>query len=129
VKIEQIKASAGRTFNHPYEQYSNLRCDVHLDARLEDGEDPVEAVGKLQAQVEELAEGHKQALLKNLHTLQRIAEATTEISELERRMQHADGRLKELRQAVAAYQQAPSGPFRLTAERDRDEEHDDGEAQ
>lgn len=124
MKIDEVKVSAGRTFNHPYESYSNLRCDVHLGAKLDDGEEPLEAAKQLQARAEELAEGHKVALLKNIEDLQRIAQASTEISALERRMQEADARLKELRRSVSAYQSEPAGPFQLTGSDRRDEQHE-----
>jgi hypothetical protein len=55
MKVNEIRVSAGRTFNHPYESYSNLRFDVHLNAKLDEGEDPVAATRQLQAQAEEMA--------------------------------------------------------------------------
>lgn len=119
MKITEISVTAGRTFNHPYEQFANLRFDMHLNARLEDGEDPTEAIKALTAQTEELAEGHKQALLKDIRTLEKIQRSNREISELEDRMAQADGRLKELRQSVAAYQMEPASPFQL------DHDHED----
>lgn len=125
MKVTAISVTAGRTFNHPFEQYANLRFDMHLNADLADGEDAVEAIKALTAQTEELAEGHKQALLKDIRTLEKIQRANREISDLEERMASADARLKDLRQSVAAYQSAPAGPFQL--ERDeRDESEYDG---
>lgn len=100
MRIDEIKVSAGRTFNHPYEQYSNLRCDVHLNAKLDDGEDAVEATKHLQARAEEICEGHKVALIKNLHDLERISRQTEEISQLERRIQEAQSKLKDLKVSV-----------------------------
>jgi hypothetical protein len=104
MKIHNIHVSAGRTFNHPFEQYSNFRCDVQLQAGLEPDEDPVAATQALQAQVEKIAEDHKQDLLKNIRKLQEISRANEEISELERRTDMALNRIKELRRSVAAYQ-------------------------
>jgi hypothetical protein len=104
MKIHNIHVSAGRTFNHPFEQYSNFRCDVQLQAGLEPDEDPVAATQALQAQVEKIAEDHKQDLLKNIRKLQEISRANEEISELERRTDIALNRIKELRRSVAAYQ-------------------------
>lgn len=104
MKISNIHVSAGRTFNHPFEQYSNFRCDVQLQAGLEPDEDPIKAVQDLQAQVEKIAEDHKQDLLKNIRELERIARCNDEISQLEERMRQADERLKGLRRSVAAYQ-------------------------
>jgi chromosome segregation ATPase len=113
MKVTAISVTAGRTFNHPFEQYANLRFDMHLDAQLEEGEEFLPAIQKLTAQAEELAEGHKQNLLKDIRTLEKIQRANREISDLEERMAQADSRLKDLRQAVAAYQQAPAGSFQL----------------
>lgn len=104
MKIDHVHVSAGRTFNHPFEQYSNFRCDVQLQGRVEEGEDPIEATHALQATVEKIAEDHKQDLLKNIRKLQEIARANEEISELERRTDMALNRIKELRRSVAAYQ-------------------------
>lgn len=100
MKIDEVKVSAGRTFNHPFESYSNLRCDVHLNAKLDDGEDAIEATKYLQARAEELAEGHKVSLIKNLHDLERISRQTEEISQLERRIQEAQSKLKDLKVSV-----------------------------
>jgi len=118
MKVTEVKVSAGRTFNHPFESYSNLRCDVHLQAVLEDGEDPKAATQQLQAQAEEAAETHKQSLLSNLHKLQEITEQNREITELERRMEQAGERLKSLRKSVAAYQ---GGPLTLSSSPTSDE--------
>lgn len=104
MKIDNIHVSAGRTFNHPFEQYSNFRCDVQLQARLEDGEDPMKATQELQATVEKITEDHKQDLLKNIRQLEKISRCNEEISALEDRMQQADMRIKDLRRSVAAYQ-------------------------
>lgn len=104
MKIDRIHVSAGRTFNHPFEQYSNFRCDVQLQAEIEDGEDPIKSTADLQAQVEKIAEDHKQGLLKNIRELERIARCNDEISQLEERMRQADERLKNLRRSVSAYQ-------------------------
>lgn len=49
MKVTNVKVSAGRTFNHPYESYSNFKHSVVLDAALEDGEDAPTAVKELQS--------------------------------------------------------------------------------
>lgn len=53
MKITQITVTAGRTFNHPHEQYSNLRPEVVLHATLDDSDDVSESTRKLQQQLEE----------------------------------------------------------------------------
>lgn len=104
MKIHNIHVSAGRTFNHPFEQYSNFRCDVQLQAGLEPDEDPMKATQELQATVEKIAEDHKQDMLKNIRQLEKISRCNEEISALEERMQQADSRIKDLRRSVSAYQ-------------------------
>jgi len=104
MKIHNIHVSAGRTFNHPFEQYSNFRCDVQLQAGLEPDEDPMKATQELQATVEKIAEDHKQDMLKNIRQLEKISRCNDEISALEERMAQADSRIKDLRRSVAAYQ-------------------------
>jgi hypothetical protein len=70
MKVQSITAKAGRTFNHPYESYSNLRCDVEMSAVLEPGDDPAASVKELQARAETLCEQHKQQQLESLHMLE-----------------------------------------------------------
>lgn len=57
--ITKITVTAGRTFNHPHEQDSNLRPEVTLEATLPEGANSIDAVRGLQAQVEGLVEDHK----------------------------------------------------------------------
>ena len=63
MEITEITVSAGRTFNHPYETYSNLRPGVTVKATLAPGENPTKAINELQALAEKTVEDHKQALL------------------------------------------------------------------
>lgn len=114
MEITEVKVSAGRTFNHPYESYSNLRCDVHLSARVQEGEDGMQAARELQARAEELCEGHKVALLKNIEDLQQFARTQSEVSELERRIRQANDRLNELKKST---------PGLLTSEPDDEDDN------
>ncbi len=41
--VTEIVVSAGRTFNHPYEQFSILKPSVTLKARIDEGEDWLQA--------------------------------------------------------------------------------------
>lgn len=66
MKVTSIKVSAGRTFNHPYEQFSNLREDVWLKAQLEDDDNYVDSVKQLQTQADILVEEKKQHKLGSL---------------------------------------------------------------
>lgn len=81
MKITEIKVAAGRTFNHPFESYSNLRFDLHFNAQLDDADDPAKALEELQARAEEAAERHKEWLLSYIRELDRIARATANVSD------------------------------------------------
>jgi hypothetical protein len=61
-----IEASAGRTFNHPYEMYSNFRQSVTLRAVIQEGDNHTEAAKELQKQAEALADERKTATLAYL---------------------------------------------------------------
>lgn len=98
MKVTTIKVSAGRTFNHPHESYSNLRPHVQLVAALTEGEDPIAAVKQLQAQAESLVEDHKQNMLQSLEDLYQMGERQAEVLGLERQLRTAQERLDQIRQ-------------------------------
>jgi predicted signal transduction protein with EAL and GGDEF domain len=83
MKVTQITVNAGRTFNNPYESYSNLRPEVTLTASLDDGEDATTAAKALQAQAEGLVEEHKTKLLMDLDRLHTYQTRTRDIARLE----------------------------------------------
>ncbi|MCX6922871.1 MAG: hypothetical protein NT154_06620 [Verrucomicrobia bacterium] len=95
--IIKIKVVAGRTFNHPHEQYSNLRPEVTLEASLSERENPVDAVKALQAQAEGLVEDHKQGMLRSLEELYQLSERQQEMRGLQKELERAQVRLNELR--------------------------------
>lgn len=97
MNVTRIVVSAGRTFNHPHEQYSNLRPEVTLEASLEDGEDPADAVKGLQARAEGLVEDHKRSMLRSIEELYQLSERQAEMRGLQRELERAQGRLDELR--------------------------------
>ena len=97
MNITNISVSAGRGFNHPYEQFSNLKLDVNLRAALSLGEDAETAVKALQAKAEKLAEDHKQGLLQSIEELREMSELQREAADLERSLQRSQARLEELR--------------------------------
>lgn len=97
MKITTVKVSAGRTFNHPYEQYANFRSHAELEASLDAGEDPIAVTKTLQAQVEQLAEDHKQGLLKSVEELHNLGERQQEMIGLKRQLTGAQKRLEEIR--------------------------------
>jgi len=99
MKIQTITVTAGRTFNHPHESYSNLRPEVVLTATLSEGEDATTAAKQLQAQAEGLVEDHKQAMLKSIEELYQLTERQAEMRGLQKELLRAQERLEEIRQA------------------------------
>lgn len=97
MKVTEIVVTAGRTFNHPHEQYSNLKPSVVLKAALAYGEDPLTATKILQAQAEGLVEDHKQHLLKSIEELYQLGERQEEIRGLQRQLTSAQERLDTIR--------------------------------
>lgn len=95
--ITKITVTAGRTFNHPHEQFSNLRPEVTLEATLAEGANPVEAVKALQAQAEGLVEDHKQGMLRSLEELYQLTERQAEMRGLQKQLKMAQDRLEEIR--------------------------------
>lgn len=69
MKVTTITVEAGRTFNHPYENYGNLRPALSITAQLEEGEDWEACARTLQAQAEAQIEMHKYALLQTMKAL------------------------------------------------------------
>ncbi len=97
MQITEITVNAGRTFNHPYEQYSNLRPSVTLKATLVDGDDPMEAAKTLQAKAESLVEDHKRMMLMTIRRLYELSQTEQEIASVESQLNQAQMRLKNLR--------------------------------
>lgn len=99
MNITSITVTAARTFNHPHEQYSNLRPEVSMVATLAEGEDPQKAVRDLQAKAEQLVEDHKQGLLRSLEELYQLTERQAEMRGLQKQLQCAQDRIDEIRKA------------------------------
>jgi hypothetical protein len=95
--IKQITVTAGRTFNHPHEQYSNLRPEVTLAAELADGEDAAAAARELQARAEGLVEDHKQGLLRSIEELYQLTQHQAELRGLQTQLERAQTRINDLR--------------------------------
>ena len=111
MKVTEITVTAGRTFNHPHEQYSNLRPEVTMRALLTDEEsaDPDAAIKGLQAKAERLVEDHKNALLDSLNQIWEQDQVDDQIADLERQLTSAQRRLEDLRvQRQAALPASPS---------------------
>lgn len=97
MKINTITVTAGRTFNHPHEQYSNLRPEVQMTATLEEGENPTVAARDLQQRAEGLVEDHKQSLLRSIEELYQLTTKQAEMRGLQRELKNAQDRLEEIR--------------------------------
>jgi hypothetical protein len=97
VHVTEITVSAGRVVSHPLESYANLRPQVTLKARLDEGEDPRAAVRTLQAQAEELVEDHKNALVANLIAIDRMRQREKQIAGLEQGIRRDQAELDRLR--------------------------------
>lgn len=99
-KVREITVSAGRTFNHPYESYSNLKPFVSVTATMEDGEDFVAATKQLQAQAEELVEDHKNHMLNSLRELNDLTEKQAEARRLSATIESAQRKLNRIRETT-----------------------------
>lgn len=97
--IKTITVTAGRTFNHPHEQYSNLRPEVSMVAELAEGDVPSVAVRQLQQQAEGFVEDHKQSLLRSLEELHDLTERQAEMRGLQKQLSQAQCRLDEIRKS------------------------------
>lgn len=97
MKINTITVTAGRTFNHPHEQYSNLRPEVSMTATLDAGEDATKAAQELQARAEQLVEDHKRGLLGSIEELYQLTERQAEMRGLQNELKRAQDRLTEIR--------------------------------
>ncbi len=96
MKINTIQVTAGRTFNHPHEKYSNLRPEVVLNATLAEEDDPLECTRRLQAQAEGLVEDHKQGLLRSIEELYQLTERQAEMRGLQSQLSATQRRLDEI---------------------------------
>lgn len=97
MNIIEITVAAHRTFNHPHEDYSNLRPGLSLKATLSPEEDTDKAVKALQAKAEELIESHKRALLASIEDLYRMTAVQAELCNLEDSLRRAQERIETLR--------------------------------
>lgn len=97
MKVNTITVTAGRTFNHPYESYSNLRPEVTLTASLDEGESAMIATKQLQAQAEQLVEDHKNNLMKSIEELHLLTERQREMKGLQLQLERAQERIEQIR--------------------------------
>jgi hypothetical protein len=107
MKIIEVNVSAGRTFNHPHESYSNLRPSVNFKAVIEESDDPIAVTRELQRQAEQLVEDHKQNMLKSLEDLFDLTERQKELTTLEQQLCRAQSRMDEIRKGFPKIQALP----------------------
>lgn len=98
MRVTEITVSAGRTFSHPYESYSNLRPHVTLKAEIAEGENFQDCVKDLQAQAEGLIEEHKRTILTSLHELWKLKNLDERAAALKEQITHAQHELDALRE-------------------------------
>lgn len=97
MKVTEVIVSAGRTFNHPYEQFSNLRPGITVKATLEEG-DTLEQVSKeLRAKAESLVEDDKKNMLDSLRKLHLMAKYEDQVTSLEDKIKEAQEQLEHVR--------------------------------
>lgn len=63
LEVTEVIVSAGRTFNHPFESYSNFRPNVTIKAAVVKGEKIEDKIFALQQNAERIVENHKQRIL------------------------------------------------------------------
>ena len=66
LKVTEVTVSAARSFNHPYEMYSNFKPMLSIKAAVIEGEDVPEKICALQQNAERIIENHKQRILDEI---------------------------------------------------------------
>ena len=113
MKITEIIVGAGRTFPHPYEDYSNLRPQLTIKAEINGDESDIEKhVKELQAQAEKLIEDHKNHMLQSLSYLYHLAEYEQRVESLEDNIKRYQQELEDLRNGIS--NQLPEKPVQPT---------------
>ncbi len=97
IQIQEITVTAARTFNHPHEQYSNLRPEVTIRATLGPDDDATAAVKAMQAQAEGLVEDHKRNMLQSINELYEMSQEQAELKGLQKQLTGAQARIDEIR--------------------------------
>lgn len=113
MKITHIHVTAARGFNHPHEQYANFKFDLHLQAALEDGEDPAEALALLQQRAEHAAETHKARILDDVERLRLIKRGEEMLAHLKRQKKQQEEVDPQIAECEAALAKLTSTPLML----------------
>lgn len=113
MNITHIHVTAGRGFNHPYEQYANFKFDLHLQATLEEGEVPKDCIILLQAEAEAAAELHKQRILDDCKRLCLIETGSRELERLRVRAKQQEDLQPEIAKTEAMLNRLTEKPLML----------------
>lgn len=108
-KIIEVTVAAGRKFNHPYEDFSNLSPHLSIRAEIQEGEDPKEVIKSLQAEAESLIRDHKQHILFSLRQLHLMSQYERKVARLESSNTQAQQELEKLREQQEALLPAGEG--------------------
>lgn len=80
LKVTQVSVMAARTFNNPFEAYSNFRPSITMTAELTEGQKPEDVLYSLQQTAERIVENHKQRILLECESMYAsTAQGTDEI--------------------------------------------------
>lgn len=101
-RVVEVTVAAGRKFNHPYEDFSNLSPHLSIRAEIGEGEDPREVIKSLQAEAESLVEDHKQHMLASLRQLHLMSQYERKVACLEASIKQAQDDLEKLREERGA---------------------------
>jgi len=96
MKIVEVTVHAGRTFNHPYENYANFKPGISLRATVGEGEDTEQIIKTLQSQAEQMAESQKQQILADLYQLEKQARMDSSIAATRRQIEKLKKELETL---------------------------------
>ena len=66
MRIVEVSATAGTTFNHPHEKFRNFKPSITLHAELDEGDDAFHAIFDLQEIAEAHVARHRERILTKL---------------------------------------------------------------
>lgn len=90
MQIKEIKVGAGRTINHPVEDYANLRPSVAIAATLEPNDDVAACTKRLQLQAEQLVEDHARNLRDAIVQQARLGKVQEQLSRISDQIKQAE---------------------------------------
>lgn len=97
MQIEKVTVRAGRCVPHPLHSYGNLKADLEIVARIEEGDDPEKIRLELQAKIESDVEQHVADLKEGIRDLQAVSGQRERIKRLEAEVSAKNAELEEMR--------------------------------